>query len=391
MRYGKGMEPQRPETKRPAARPPQNRRPAASRSAPAPKKAARPVPSKPGRTQREHPMPPERQQIIQNTVKKRKKRRRKSYILYYILIGVILSVTGVVLSLTVFFNVETITVEGNQSIQREEIIAASGVKTGDNLLRLNVNRAGQSVIGAFVNLDQVTIERNFPSGLTIRVEEAQVEAVIRSDGQYFALSQGGRIVGIGEKNQWPGVPEVVGCDYTGIGLGDYLVSEAQNSREKTVVANDANKYTTLEAVLNAIEANTMKNINYIDLNDITTIRLYYQERMEIKFGSITNLDYELSCVKEIIQKETLDDGYYIIDDTLANGKYYLSQPESLELPLADAKGDSKPGGGTDLSGKTGSSDPQQSSEPAGSDTSSDPASQGDETSSRGQASAAPQA
>lgn len=297
-----------------------------------------------------------REQLIRQDVKRKKKRRKKNYILYYILLAIILLVTGIALSLTVFFNIETIRVEGNKSVSEQEIIAASGVQSGDNLIRLNMDKAEKSVISQFITLDEAEIIRDFPTGLTIRVREAEVIAVVRYSDRYYAVSRGGRVVGIEDRNRWMGVPEIAGCNYIDVELGDYLTETIEADNGDAIPANANNKYDTMMAVLRSIEANSFEEINYIDLKDITTIKLYYQDRIEMKFGSITNLDYELSCVKTIIETETTDDGYYIVDDTLGNGRYYISQPESLTLPLTDKPPASDSGGDNTSSDTAGTTE-----------------------------------
>ena len=49
---------------------------------------------------------------------KRKRRRKKNYALYYIILFIFIVVAGIVLSLTVFFNIDAIQVEGNSRYSR---------------------------------------------------------------------------------------------------------------------------------------------------------------------------------------------------------------------------------------------------------------------------------
>lgn len=60
--------------------------------------------------------------------KKRRKKRRK--LMFYTLLTVFMVVVITVLSLTVFFNITTFEVEGNVRYGSEEIVAASGLQTG---------------------------------------------------------------------------------------------------------------------------------------------------------------------------------------------------------------------------------------------------------------------
>lgn len=267
-----------------------------------------------------------REQIIRDNTKKRKRRHKKNYILYYILLLIIVVVTGVVLSLTVFFNVETIEVEGNGNIPESEILSACGVKIGDNLLRTNTDRAANSILRQYVNLDEVTVSRQFPSTLSIRLTLSKVMATVRDNEKYYSLSYGGRIIGIDDSNPEPEALQVVGCDYSDAVLGSYLVNQEENKLE------------VLKAVVGAIEENDLQDdIQYADLSDITTIRLYYNDRIEIKLGGITDIGYELSRVKGVIEQKVGAGEIVSIDATLRNGAYYILPLETLELPKEEAE------------------------------------------------------
>ena len=70
--------------------------------------------------------------------KKRKKRRRRGGLGRLLRpLSIILAAITVVAALTLFFKVETILVTGAGRYSAADIIAASGVETGDNLVLLD--------------------------------------------------------------------------------------------------------------------------------------------------------------------------------------------------------------------------------------------------------------
>ena len=262
-----------------------------------------------------------REQIIRDNVTKRKKRHKKNYILYYILLFVILLIVGITLSLTVFFNIQKIGVAGNGSVPEAEIIKASGIKAGDNLFRISTERAEKSIINQYINVDKATVSRALPSTLSIRLELAKVMCVVVDEGKYYSLSYGGRIIKAADKNTESGAILIYGCKIGEVPLGSYLESSPENNLD------------ALQIVANAIHDNGLDgHIQSIDLSDITTIKLYYDERIEIKFGGITDFDYELAHVKQMIENNIGKDEIVSIDATLRNGKYYIRPLEALTLP-----------------------------------------------------------
>ena len=46
---------------------------------------------------------------------------------------------------TVFFRVETVVVSGNSRYTQEEVVAASGIETGDNLFQMNKYQVAQHI------------------------------------------------------------------------------------------------------------------------------------------------------------------------------------------------------------------------------------------------------
>lgn len=321
MKYGKGVPKESGQSN------PRQRANSAGRRVPAKRAASRK--SEPDIPQFVSSRSPEREAarreaLIRQTVARRKKRHKKNYILYYILLFLILTVTGIVLSLTVFFNINEITVEGNGSISSQALAEASGIKVGDNLFRINTDRAAKSILAQNINIDTVTVSRKLPSRLAIEVELSETAAVLRHEGQFYSLSQGNRIIRIVEENVDNDIV-VVGCDMSGIKLGDYLEG------------SDQTKLDILTEVLNAIEENSLReNITYIDLTDIAILKIYYDDRVEMKFGGITDISYELGRVKQLVETQISSDEIVSIDATLRNGEYFTRYLQELDLPKEDS-------------------------------------------------------
>lgn len=77
--------------------------------------------------------------------KRRRRRRRGKMTLHYIFLLFFLLAAGITLSLTVFFEVESISVIGTDKYTQEEIIATSGLQVGENLFRTDLAAAKESV------------------------------------------------------------------------------------------------------------------------------------------------------------------------------------------------------------------------------------------------------
>ena len=80
----------------------------------------------------------------QKKVPVRKKRRRRGRnLLYYIMFTMIAVAVGLILSLTVFFKIETIEAEGLTHYTPEEVIQTTGIQLEDNLFRVDDRKVSQ--------------------------------------------------------------------------------------------------------------------------------------------------------------------------------------------------------------------------------------------------------
>jgi cell division septal protein FtsQ len=288
------------------------------------------------------PRKPSREEQIRGSVRRHRIRHKKNYILYYLLLLFLLLTVGTVLSLTVLFRIEHIQVEGAGALPVQEIIAASGIKKEDNLFRINTRRAETSILNQFITIDGVTLSRKLPSTVVITVEPSQLMAVSVYSGQYFSVSKGSRVISVSnERPEEPGIPLVIGCDYSDAELGDYL---KDFDMEK-------NKLEILETVLEGIAEVELEDIGYIDLTDVAFIKLYYQDRLELKMGGLTDFAYELGRVRQLIEANVPGDAVGVIDATLHNGAYYYRDTGQITLP--EERQDAQPplaGIGHDLPG-----------------------------------------
>ena len=127
--------------------------------------------------------------------KKRKKRRRRGGLGRLLRpMSVILAAVAMVAALTLFFKVEHITVTGASRYGAEEIIAASGVETGDNLILLDRYRVAQRIYTSLPYITDVRPKQEFPNTLNIEVTETHAMAAIQGSGAYWLLSGDGKIL-----------------------------------------------------------------------------------------------------------------------------------------------------------------------------------------------------
>ncbi len=226
--------------------------------------------------------------------RKKKKRRKKNMSLYYLMTFITVIFALVVLSLTVFFRIDTIRVKGSAKYSAEQIIASSGIRKGDNLIRLDKAKAKQSVLKTLVNVDTVIISRKFPSEVIITITPCEPMASIEYNGQYYVISKNGKI--IEDKLSLPKEKLILikGFD---------PVKAELNVKVKS---KDPEKERIINNLIAEFDNSKLTNITKIDISDRLNIKFSYKDRIDIEIGSSSDMEYKIRFIKATIDDKTDD-------------------------------------------------------------------------------------
>ena len=216
---------------------------------------------------------------------RRKRRRKRNRALYYILALIVIVAAGAILSTTVFFQIETITVEGTQRYTAEQIAQYGGVQIGDNLFRINLDQIEEQAVEGCTTLDSIQVRRSLPNTLVFICQEAEAKYGILGGDQIYILSSAGRIIDITQRlDSYPDLVLLSGPDVTGLNIGDFLEQDSFNS---------------LTSALNAASAAGIDGIRGAAMDGVE-VSLNYQDRVTIRLGNVLDLDYKFSLVSEVL-------------------------------------------------------------------------------------------
>ena len=218
------------------------------------------------------------------------KRRRRvgNYILYYLMAGVVIIVVFVVLANTLLFNCSSIESEGFERYTAEEIVAASGIKTGENLLHIDAAKAEENIISSLAYIDMAKVTKKYPTRIIITVTEAEKWFCVYQDGVTAAVSRNGKIL---EHSAADGLVTVRGFEAESIEVGVRLKSVID-------VKNNAPA-----EIMTAAEKAGLTKITEIDLTDRFDIKILYDNRITLEIGNITDIEYKLTVGAAIIKEE----------------------------------------------------------------------------------------
>lgn len=221
-------------------------------------------------------------------LKKRKARqrriRKRRMLIGFSLLIVLLAVVGVILSLTVLFPIKSITAKGSERYTAEQIIALSGIKTGDNLFVSSVKT--DALREKLPYIESVKIKRTLPDSITITVKDALPYACYYADGIYYTVSRAGYVLESGEVK-----PDSL-FEIRAGGVKCVLGKEVSFSSEKT------------EALISEIGGLAEEYgvaLNYIDVTDELTVTVKAENRFIVNFGTSNFLQNKFAHLSGMIK------------------------------------------------------------------------------------------
>lgn len=228
----------------------------------------------------------EKHRPVGNPAVRRKRKRNMS--LYYGTVLFIAAIIFAVLSVTVFFNIETVTVKGSSKYTVEEIIEVSGINGGDNMIRKNMGMTAEKITSELIYIETAEIKRKLPSTVEIAVTPCVETACMQKDGGFFIVSGTGKILDLSEDTR-EGLLIFYGANPAeDMDLGMKFASEDENKTE--VIYN----------LLSRSESEFVSKITSFDVTDRLNISCVYEDRITVELGVISEIDYKFELAEKII-------------------------------------------------------------------------------------------
>lgn len=203
------------------------------------------------------------------------------------LAGAVIITVLAILANTVLFKCNTIVVSGNLRYSAEEIVKQSGIKPGQNLLHINARKAEENIVAGLPYADSAEVKKNFPSGLSITVTEAEKWFCIKEGGMTAAISYAGKIV---EQGSAGDLPVVIGYEPKSIEVGTWLSSETEGKTDIPFV------------IFKAVEAASLENVEEIDITDRFSIKMRIDGgRVLMELGTVSDMESKMNVANELIR------------------------------------------------------------------------------------------
>lgn len=226
-------------------------------------------------------------------VQKKKRKRSKLFKKVVSIIAMVLAIIAVIvtLSLTVFFKIDKINIDGNEKYTRSEIMDVLPIEIGRNLFVSNTDNAKHELEKRLPYIYKADIKRKFPSTIVINITETpKVYAVQNEDNTFLVLDQNLKVLenNASEKPESCVIVESVVPVNTTVGnIADFEGNKTQG---------DLLQMTAL------IEKLKLDEITAISSLDVNTNTLTYDGRITIKVGSTDDIENKVYSALTAINK-----------------------------------------------------------------------------------------
>ena len=235
------------------------------------------------------------------------------------------AVIFLILSTTVFFKINTITVKGSSIYTAEEISTASGIKSGNNLIRTNMSKAAANIENTLTYIETAELKRSFPSGVVITVSPCRETISAEYEDGFCLLSEKGKVLKTSE-TPFPDTIVIYGArtkpvteelaeteassgtgNVTSATEKDEAVTE--DSGETTPIPTVGSRFECTKAnrteifyhLVNIAKSSFAGLANDFDMTDHHNISCIYDGRITVEFGAVTELDYKIKLASEILK------------------------------------------------------------------------------------------
>ena len=209
-------------------------------------------------------------------------------------ISFIVICAALVFGMSVFFRVSNIEVVGAAHYTQEEIVEASGIKDGDNLMFVNRSSVAKKIYSKLIYVGEVKVRRKLPNTVIIEVAESGSVAVIQSESGLWLIDRNCRILEECATQDAESYIKVKGLSAVKPEKGEIIA----------VADEDKPKAEFLSGILTAMSARDMtSDVDSIDLSNVTNAVFDYLDgRFKVKLGSDENLDYKFDLLLASITK-----------------------------------------------------------------------------------------
>lgn len=234
--------------------------------------------------------------------KKYRKKRLRAALNVFLLLAVL---CGVVLSLTVFFKIETINIEGESDYTEQQVLSALGLEAGDNLFLFLRSARAARITRTLPYIEAAVITRTLPSTVTVTLTAAAKTACVQTEIGYAVVGRDMKVLDILSRPSGD-APLLLGVEAQTAAVGEKLEITAGTAGSSAFeIAQLLEAYGFIEKV------------GVIDVQNKLAVQFVYDGRILVSLGTVSDTEYKLRMFRELIDNRLSTDFAGYVDLTVA--------------------------------------------------------------------------
>lgn len=223
----------------------------------------------------------------------RKRKKAASQVMEMTVVVLAVLATLMVLTCSQVFKVRSVLVVGNRNISKEDIIALSGVREGDNLFSLSDAELKKRLEQNWY-IEYIGHEFDYRGTLTLHINERMGMGVVNAFGLYFVVDASGMVL------------ECAGSVYPDTVAGPQItnlvwIDNAVRQSEADCLCATARSCKPWQRVLGALDTtNLLGRVASLDLKSLENIKLLTTDGASIVLGDDGSLETKLLIAREVL-------------------------------------------------------------------------------------------
>ncbi len=204
----------------------------------------------------------------------------------------ILAAFCIIAALYGFLKITDVQISGNMVYSNEEVFAASGLREGTPLLLTGRGAVKRLIESRLPAVEKADVRIRLPGAVVIRIREGTAVASLEmGDGRSLLLSAKGKVVG--ETDDPSAYIRLVGMTPLEGDVGRLLKLEKE----------DEVKLECLSELLTLLEEHgRIEEVRELDVANLTSIRMNYGDRFQVRLGGADRLAEKLNFLEQILEE-----------------------------------------------------------------------------------------
>ena len=211
----------------------------------------------------------------------------------YAPLALILIAAAAIVFLSLFFRVSIIQVKNDTVYTDEEIMAASGIEKGVNMLFINNFSAISSIYATMPYVESVSLKRAMPNRIILEVTGSEAAACVSFGDDYWLINASGKLLEKIDARAARSFIRVEGMEPLQPVAGEIMTVSEENTGKDVFLYELLGQFRL---------RNIVKKIDWVDLSDLNDPRFSYDGRYTVILSSTTDLSRRLSLIESAIDQ-----------------------------------------------------------------------------------------